>query len=74
MKVNRNERGRKGKDERYRQTFTECVACVVASRQACTERCLDLVKSEEDPEYLQREREGKNGHPSAIPGVCFLIS
>lgn len=50
--------GVRGKDRHL-----ECVACVFASRQACTERGLVLVKSEGGPEYLQREREGKQERP-----------
>lgn len=44
----------------------ECVTlcmCVFALRQACAERGLVLVKSEGEPEYLQREREGKQERP-----------
>lgn len=42
-----------------------CVfVCVCfALRQACAERGLVLVKSEGEPEYLQREREGKQERP-----------
>lgn len=47
---------------------TECVTlcmfvAVFALRQACAERGLVLVKSEGEPEYLQREREGKQERP-----------
>lgn len=45
---------------------TECVTwcmCVFALRQACTERGLVLVKLDGEPEYLQREREGKQERP-----------
>ena len=34
-----------------------------ALRQVCAERGLDLVKSEGEPEYLQREREEKQERP-----------
>ncbi len=39
-----------------------CV-CVLVLRQACAERSLVLVKSEGEPEYLQKEREGKQERP-----------
>lgn len=36
---------------------------MLALRQACTERGLALVKLEREPEYLQKEREGKQERP-----------
>lgn len=56
----------KEKDQRYRQVCAVCnTVCVymLALRQACTELGLTLVKLEREPEYLQKEREGKQERP-----------
>lgn len=53
----------RGIDRRVQSVLYGVCVCVFGLRQACAERGLVLVKSEGEPEYLQREREGKQERP-----------